>query len=158
MKYSWVLVFLLTFIRCSGPKEKKETGVKNHSVSAFDLDAGFAFVDSLQVLFFNDPYGDSLRYTRFFSRLDVNDSSSIKTIKEQLRQPYVVKPGADTCRSEGKIYLYRHAEPVKTIYFSTKCPDCCYVYFIKDGSFYYLQIFSGFISFINNGRRLAVKG
>jgi hypothetical protein len=157
MKYSLFTIILLFFTRCSGPNEKNETGVKTNSFSAFDLDAGFALIDSMQVLYYDDPYSDSLRYSRFYSRLDVNDSNNIKIIKEQLHQPYVIKQGADSCRSEGKIYLYQHSEPVKTIYFSTKAPDCAYVYFIKDGAFYYFEIINAFTSFINSGRRLAVE-
>jgi hypothetical protein len=93
--------------------------------------------DSLQVLYYNEPDGDSLRYTRFFRFTDVSDTATIRLLLQNVQQAKERREQVKPCRSEGKIYAYRNQEPVKTVYFSTRCDTCCYLYYIKDGAFYY---------------------
>jgi hypothetical protein len=126
-------------------------------ISAFDLEPGFAALDSLQILFFDDPYGDSLRYTRFFSFVNSNDTVLLNETKKHFQQPYTVKNSIDTCRSEGKIYLLAKGEPVKTLYFSSRCPECCYTYFIKDGAYYYFDMNESFRQKLSVLERTAKK-
>ena len=147
MRMLYLFTGLLLFISCNNqnadPTENNNDSAKAEEakiISAFDLEPGFAEIDSLQVLFFDDPYGDSLRYTRFFSFVNSNDSVLLNETKKHLQQPYTIKNAIDTCRSEGKIYLLTKGEPVKTLYFSSRCPECCYTYFIKDGSYYYFDL------------------
>lgn len=108
--------------------------------------------DSLQILYFDDPYGDSLRYTRYFSYLSVADSSVVKTIiREFDTRSHETNMVKKQCRSEGKIIVYAGAEPVKTLYFSTGAIDQCkaYIYFIKDGAFYYFNLSPETVSVLN---------
>lgn len=57
------------------------------------------------------------------------------------------------CRSEGKIFFFKGKQELKTVYFNTQGVstnsgdrsqqangDCAYMYFIKDGGFYYFPI------------------
>lgn len=96
--------------------------------------------DSLQLLFYDNPDGDSLRYSRFYSYTISKDSALIKTLLNDLNQPFEQLGEVKDCRSEGKIYLFAEQEPAKTIYFSTRCDSCCYLYFIKDGAFLYFPL------------------
>jgi hypothetical protein len=130
---------------------------EENNKSAFDLEPDFDLIDSMQVLFFDDPYGDSIRYTRFFSYVNSNEMDLIKKMKDQLYEPYMIKTSRDTCRSEGKIYLLSKGEPLKTIYFSTYLPSCSYTYFIKDGSFYYFEITERFRDKISSLKKRAKR-
>jgi hypothetical protein len=59
------------------------------------------------------------------------------------------------CRSEGKVFFFKGTQELKTVYFNTqgasanpgdRSPqangDCAYMYFIKDGGFYYFPRFN----------------
>ena len=144
MRILTLIIGSFIFISCNDqkPHQKNDPPLADEAKvsSAFDLEPQFASIDSMQVLYFDDPYGDSLRYTRFFRFVNTGDSILLNEIKSHLQHPYEVKASTDTCRSEGKIYLLAKGEPVKTIYFSTRCPGCCYTYFIKDGNFYYFDL------------------
>lgn len=96
--------------------------------------------DSLQVLYYDNPDGDPKRYTRFFTYISSNDSALINATINNLDQPFQEHMEVKGCRSEGKIYLYKNNDPVKTLYFSTRCNTCCHLYYIKNGMFYYMEI------------------
>lgn len=113
--------------------------------------------DSLQVLYFDEPYGDSLRYTRFFRYVTIKDTLLVKKFIHEFdkiyRDTYIVDK---ECRSEGKIIAYTGSEPVKTIFFATgefKRTPCKYLYFIKNGIFYYFPVSDDFASVINEYKR-----
>ena len=122
-----------------------------------EIEPGLKKTDSLQILFFNDPDGDSLRYTRFYSHTTSKDSTTINTLLEDLNQPFEQLKKIKKCRSEGKLYLFAGQEPLKTIYFSTRCDSCCYLYFIKDGAFLYFPLSIDFASVIANEKAKAQK-
>src|SRR5688500_72949 len=113
--------------------------------------------DSLQLLYFNDPDGDSVRYTRFYSHTISKDSTTINTLLKGLNQPFEQLNEVKKCRSEGKIYLFAEQEPLKTIYFSTRCDSCCYLYFIKDGAFLYFQLSRDLSTILKNEKAKAQK-
>lgn len=152
-----LIIVLLFFCSCNDFNKNNltndSTGRTINAISDFDHEPRFEKIDSLQVLFFDDPYGDSLRYNRFFSFVNSNDSSLIFEVKYHLQQPFEIKTSIDTCRSEGKIYLLAGAEPVKTIYFSSRCP----AYFIKDGNFYYFDLNESFRRKISLFRKMAKR-
>lgn len=96
--------------------------------------------DSLQILYYDNPDGDPKRYTRYFSYISSKDTAMVKSILFNLNQSFEEYMEVKECRSEGKIYLYKNNDPVKTLYFSTRCNTCCHLYYIKNGMFYYMEI------------------
>lgn len=141
MKFLYFLLISILFCACTDNKPLhagvRETPV--HAQTSLDIEPLLNEVDSLDLLFYLDPYGDSLRYTRFYSYAFLDDDSSIRVIKAQLNRIVIRKDNRDSCRSEGKIYLFGNREPIKTIYFSVSRPSCNHLYFIKDGNYYYLK-------------------
>lgn len=113
--------------------------------------------DSLQVLYYDNPDGDPKRYTRFFTYISSNDSALINAINNNLDQPFQEHMEVKGCRSEGKIYLYKNSDPVKTLYFSTDCSKCCHLYYIKNGLFYYMEIDPGFAELLSASKASAIK-
>lgn len=98
--------------------------------------------DSVQILFYKDPDGDPKRYTRFFTHLSTTDSILTRTLLNSLDQSFQEYSQVKDCRSEGKMYLFKQGaeDPLQTIYFSTRCDSCCYVYYINNGLFYYMNM------------------
>jgi hypothetical protein len=104
--------------------------------------AGLHQADSVQILFFTDPFGkDSLRYTRFFKHYNTSAADVVKPILKNLDQLFLLRTEVMKCRSEGKIFFFKGTQELKTVYFNTQANgDCAYMYFIKDGGFYYFQV------------------
>lgn len=100
-------------------------------------------IDSLEILYFTDPYGDSLRYQRFFTYFPTGDPAILRTLVDNLSDTVNIRPRVASCRSEGKIFAYNEGEVLKTIYFSTNCDSCCHLYFIHNGEFHYMNISAG---------------
>ena len=146
---NYLLIVLFAFTACNNAGDKtlsKGTTKDSISVNEYKPKTGLeaepliSKTDSLQIIYYDDPDGDSLRYTRFYSYLSSTDSGFIQQVVQQLNQPFQQLNENKPCRSEGKIYLYQKAESAKTIYFSTRCDSCCYLYFIKDGAFLYFPM------------------
>ncbi len=104
--------------------------------------AGLHQADSVQILFFTDPFGkDSLRYTRFFKHYNTSAAEVVQPILKNLDQLFLLRTEVMKCRSEGKIFFFKGKQELKTVYFNTQANgDCAYMYFIKDGGFYYFRI------------------
>lgn len=116
--------------------------------------AGLHQADSVQILFFTDPFGkDSLRYTRFFKHYNTSAAEVVQPILKNLDQLFLLRTEVMKCRSEGKIFFFKGKQELKTVYFNTQGAsanpgdrsqqansDCAYMYFIKDGGFYYFRI------------------
>lgn len=104
--------------------------------------AGLHQADSVQILFFTDPFGkDSLRYTRFFKHYNTSAADVVQPILKNLDQLFLLRTEVMKCRSEGKIFFFKGKQELKTVYFNTQANgDCAYMYFIKDGGFYYFRI------------------
>lgn len=153
-----VLVSLL--YGCSNPANdtgKKKSASSNIIISGLHAEPRLLNTDSIQVLFYNDPFGDSLRYTRFYKYVATADTSLIKNVLSNLDQVYVAVARIKECRSEGKMHCYAKGEVVKTIYFATRCDSCCYLYYIKNGEFLYFNLNGTLIKQLNNWKRIAVK-
>jgi hypothetical protein len=144
--YFFAIVFLVA--ACTNGGNKQQTGKKisgDSSSSAATVKTGLSIepslqqIDSLQILYYDNPDGDSLRYTRFYQYTVTKDSSTVNALLGSFTVPVEQLNEIKKCRSEGKIYAFgkQTGEPLKTIYFSTRCDTCCYVYFIKEGVFYY---------------------
>ena len=118
-----------------------------------DVEPRLKQADSLQILYFDDPDGDSSRYTRYYRYISSRDSYHIGQILADLSQPFEQRNDIKNCRSEGKIYMYGGKEPLKTIYFSTRCDSCCYLYFIKDGNFLYFPLSDKMNSLLKESKR-----
>lgn len=147
-------------VNASGVSVKENTGL--------DI-ANLREADSVQVLFFTDPYGkDSLRYTRFFKHFNTSDTSIVKPLLNNLDRMFILRNEVMPCRSEGKLFFFKGEQELKTVYFNTQSlvnvptnfkpnsttpstsstnsksqssdRDCAYMYFIKDGAFYYFPI------------------
>ncbi|MDP3392173.1 MAG: hypothetical protein Q8R77_07740 [Sediminibacterium sp.] len=121
--------------------------------------AGLHQADSVQILFFTDPFGkDSLRYTRFFKHYNTSDDSTVQPLLKNLDQLFLLRTEVMKCRSEGKIFFFKGTQELKTVYFSTQANgDCAYMYFIKDGGFYYFPIQPATAALLRKLKPLAVK-
>ena len=128
---------------------KKKTGLETEPV--------IGKTDSLQLVYYDNPDGDSLRYSRFFTYVNTTDSVVINSLLHDLEQPFETVNEVKKCRSEGKIYLLGRQESLKTIYFSTRGDSCTYLYFIKDGAFFYFPLSENFKSILAIHRNKALK-
>ena len=139
-----VLCFLVgvLMISCADDKKApaKESPSEYQPKKGLEAEPAIQKTDSLQILFYDDPDGDSLRYARFYSYTTSKDSVVINALLKDLDKPFEQLNQVKKCRSEGKLYLFAEKEPLKTIYFSTRCDSCCYLYFIKDGAFLYFPL------------------
>jgi hypothetical protein len=122
-----------------------------------DLEPALQKADSLQVIYYDNPDGDSLRYTRYFTYTETKDSTQVKRLVQQLNQVYVQEPKTRPCRSEGKLYLLRGEDILKTLYFSARGDSCRYFYFIRDGAFMYFPVTEDAQKFLQENRRMARK-
>lgn len=121
--------------------------------------AGLHQADSVQILFFTDPFGkDSLRYTRFFTHYNTSEDLTVQPLLENLDQLFLLRTEVMKCRSEGKIFFFKGTQELKTVYFNTQANgDCAYLYFIKDGGFYYFPIQPATAALLRKLKPLAVK-
>jgi len=143
-----------------GPQTGKESDAAVKTITGLDV-AGLHQADSVQILFFTDPFGkDSLRYTRFFKHYNTSEAAIVQPVLKNLDQLFLLRTEVMKCRSEGKIFFFKGKQELKTVYFNTQgvsskpdanapqpnesihkaTSDCAYMYFIKDGSFYYFPI------------------
>lgn len=125
----------------SAPGAKATDGAAIKTYTGLDI-AGLHQADSVQILFFTDPFGkDSIRYTRFFKHYNTSAADVVKPILKNLDQLFLLRTEVIKCRSEGKIFFFKGTQELKTVYFNTQANgDCAYMYFIKDGGFYYFQV------------------
>jgi hypothetical protein len=160
-------IYTLLFAAILFTASCKESGKQNNNepapVTAKIAQTGFEHTpalrstDSLQIIFYDNPDGDSLRFNRFFTYTNVGDTAAIHLLMEELDKPASLQTAVKKCRSEGKIYAYAKGEPVKTLYFGTRTADCTYLYYIKDGNFIYLNLSNAFNSYLQQQKRKAIK-
>lgn len=108
--------------------------------NALDIEPRLSKTDSLEILYFDDPDGDSLRYTRFYKYVATADTVVKNLVLSDLGKNFIKRPGIIQCRSEGKVFMHAGANPVKTLYFSTRGDSCSYLYMISNGEFFYFQL------------------
>ena len=127
-------------------KKKEDTNTQQPAAeirianTGFDAEPRLRDTDSIQVLYYDDPDGDSLRYSRFFHYAVTGDTATIRQLLSGFEKPFRESLAPRACRSEGKMFLFANEREVKTVYFSTRCDSCCYLYFIKDGKFLYYDL------------------
>ncbi|MBN8876828.1 MAG: hypothetical protein J0I32_04725 [Sphingobacteriales bacterium] len=167
-KLSLIPLFIF-FVGCSDNKshppvgntkmKQDSTGVKSDkSVStALDIEPFIKETDSLQIFYYDNPYGDSVRYARFYQYTSTSDTGVIEEIVAAFQQPYEIKDQVNKCRSEGKLYLFGGEEPLKTVYFSTLSDSCRYLYFIKNGMFVYVNMPDGVKNKLAENRKMSKK-
>jgi hypothetical protein len=127
--------------------DKKENGQSVESTIAivpktgFELDGRFSEMDSAVFVFYDDPFGsDSLRYTRFYKQHGTSADSLIGPLAQALKLPFAKFEKVKPCRAEGKVWLFAKGKIFQTVYFSRGHGACSFMYVIKDGFFYYMDI------------------
>lgn len=158
--------FFLLFLLCACNSVSNEPGIAEKATEASvpinpktvaDIEPQLAKADSVQILYYDNPDGDSLRYTRFFKLAETTDSAQINALLKELNQATMQEPKARPCRSEGKLYLLNGEEVLKTVYFSTRGDNCRYFYFIRDGVFFYLPMTETAAGWLKENRKRAKK-
>jgi hypothetical protein len=142
------IVMAFIFISCNDKKRSvssvKNVSSKQDSSDIFkkgtDVIPEFSEVDSIQIIYYDDPYGDPKRYSRFYSYVSTENSEVISTILSNFKKEFSLSSEVTKCHSEGKIYLFNRAEDIKTIYFSSRPDTCSFLYFIKDGMFFKFEL------------------
>lgn len=133
-----VMLAACTISTTDKSEEKKVADTTVRFRTSLDWEERFSGVDSVVVVFYDDPYmADSLRYTRFYKQVSLNSQDDIMVIRQQLGEIVHQKEYMKGCRSEGKIWCFEKGTIRQTLYFNTGAQNCTYVYFIKDGNFFY---------------------
>jgi hypothetical protein len=104
----------------SAPGAKATDGGAVKTNTGLDI-AGLHQADSVQILFFTDPFGkDSIRYTRFFKHYNTSAADVVQPILKNLDQLFILRTEVMKCRSEGKIFFFKGTQELKTVYFNTQ--------------------------------------
>ncbi len=140
-------------LACNSPEsaDKKPSSEQEIKlVTGLDIVPELRTADSVQCLYFKDPFGkDSLRYTRFFKYFNTHDTTVLNPILRNIDQPFILRNQIMNCRSAGKLFFFQKNQPLKTIYFNTNTASgCAFLYFIKDGAFYYFPVNSTVIALL----------
>lgn len=160
--------------KAAGSDASTDSTLRNHQAPATQTAieiAGLRGADSVQILFFTDPYGkDSLRYTRFFKHYNSGDTTIVNPLLQNLDKLFVLRNEVMNCRSEGKMFFFKGEQELKTVYFNTgsntaankasvsnKNENCAFLYFIKDGGFYYVPVDSEIAALLNKLKPMAKK-
>lgn len=122
------------------------------------LDPRVSGTDSMVFVFYTDPYTkDSLRYTRYYTSYHSTDTNHLSVLMKALKDDTERFSKTKPCRNEGKIWCFRDGGVVQTIYFSTRQPGCHYIYFIKNGLFYYSSLPVSLETLLGSLKKLAVE-
>jgi hypothetical protein len=109
----------------SAPGAKATDGAAIKTYTGLDI-AGLHQADSVQILFFTDPFGkDSIRYTRFFKHYNTSAADVVQPILKNLDQLFLLRTEVMKCRSEGKIFFFKGTQELKTVYFNTQANGDC---------------------------------
>lgn len=141
----WIAFIALSMVvtSCGNTENKTTTATSQPEIvleTGLTIEPLLKRADSVQLLYFKNPFGDSLRYTRFYTYHVTNDASLINNLLHQMDKSFQVQPTARTCRSNGKLFFFGAGNELKTVYFATQGKDCSYLYYIKNGMFYYFTI------------------
>ncbi|MBC7948505.1 MAG: hypothetical protein H7Y42_11530 [Chitinophagaceae bacterium] len=156
-KFFFTILAIALTAGCSNDNASNRQAVDKTARIA-DLDPRLATADSLVVVFYKDPYGnDSLRYTRYYTQASVTDTKPISILQDQVAQEWAREEWRRNCRGEGKIWCFTKGKVFQTLYFSTRCDDCCHVYLIKDGIFYYTRTADAFKDWLGSVKTNAIE-
>ncbi len=106
-------------------------------------------VDSIVIIIYDDSIDDSLRYSRYYQFTSTSDLEVLDMLREHWKQQPTITDTLRPCRSQGKLQLFVNDNPVKTVYYADKEGGCKYLYFIRDGLFYYFETgieFNGYLA------------
>ncbi len=163
MKQITYLLIVAASLYACNQREKAKINPTTTAMSVVDnytanttilmLDERLNGVDSLVYVFYKDPLGkDSLRYTRFYTEYATTDTTEISILKKQIQLPTERFEKVKKCRSEGKIWCYSNGKIFQTLYFSDFGGECSFMFFIKNGQFYYSTLGEAF-----KGKILSLK-
>ena len=155
MKHFLILFILSALLFACNQRKSSEVSPTTVSTSVVDnynanttilmLDERLNNVDSLVYVFYKDPLGkDSLRYTRYYTQYSTINTKDISILKAQINQPTERVEKVKKCRSQGKIWCFTKGEIFQTLYFSDFGGDCSFMFFIKNGQFYYCKLLPDF--------------
>ena len=155
MKHFLILFILTTYLfACNQrkPSNVSSTIVPTSVVDNYNanttilmLEERLNNVDSLVFVFYKDPLGkDSLRYTRYYTQYSTTDKNGIAVLKTQISQPTESFEKVKKCRSKGKVWCFSKGEIFQTLYFSDFGAECSFMFFIKNGQFYYCKLVQDF--------------
>ena len=164
MKSKIVLIVFCSwlFSTCADTENKKTVSEEKGTQETIakkvsEIEPSLFEADSLQIIYYDNPDADSLRYSRYFTYMETGDTNTIKTLLGAINQVYVQQAKTRQCRSEGKLYFLKGEDILKTVYFSTGNDSCSYFYFIKDGSFIYLPLVHQAKQLLTGNRKEARK-
>ena len=151
MKHFLILIILSVLLFACNQRKPTEitpatilTGVEDNytpNTTILMLDERLNNVDSLVYVFYKDPLGkDSLRYTRYYTQYSTINTKDISILKAQINQPTERIEKVKKCRSQGKIWCFTKGEIFQTLYFSDFGNNCSFMFFIKNGQFYYCSL------------------
>ena len=124
----------------------------------FQVDSLLPRVDSLVLVYFDDPFGpDSLRYPRFYSQYSLTQKDSIQSFIQPMNEAVKAVEVKRDCRIEGKIWCYGSGKMIQTIYWSSHPSGCRFQYLIRDGLFYYFSLTDQQLSSLNQWKKQASK-
>lgn len=140
-----VLIISSVIMSCAGGSNKnaeKKPADKDGSGSGETVIAPIIpqEVSSFDVIYYKKPFTDSTRYTRYFLTTHTSDSVLVSELNRIFRGTFDKLPEVKKCQSEGKIILPFGGDAFRVVYFSRTGGDCSYIYYIKDGEFYYFGI------------------
>lgn len=160
---SYILVFVFVMLTSCLNRETKSTTVlldtpsqETVSPTAPGIIPDPGKVKELEIIFYNKPFTDSIRYTRFYRFTTTSDSSVVGSLDRALHTHYEKLGQTKKCTSEGKIIMNLGAEEFRVAYFSRMNTDCFYVYLIKNGEFYYFTMTTELTKHLDRLERSAV--
>ena len=158
--YLLILLLLVSLFSCKEGTTIKpvvdQTDSASLVISAHELEPAISTADSMELIYY-DSLEDSLRYSRYYKFTATSDTTAIRLVVNQLGGSFSIQEQARACRSEGKIHLYSKNEPLKTLYFSRAGARCNYIYFIRNGNFYYFPLRDEFRLFLDKDKMTARK-
>lgn len=121
------------------------------------LDERLNNLDSIVFVFYKDPLGkDSLRYTRYYTQYSTTKTTDISIAKAQINLPTQRLEKVRKCRSQGKVWCFSKGEIFQTLYFSDFESECSFMFFIKNGLFYYSNLTPSFKQAIDELKKLSI--
>jgi hypothetical protein len=162
LKYFAIVLILFFLASCAGSnKEKSEKdSVDVNGMQAREKTATSFFpsgVDRFEVVYYKKPFTDSTRYYRFFRVAITSDSSVISEMNRVFIGSYEKLDEVKKCLSEGKLIIPLGGDAYRTIYFSRLETGCPYLYYIKDGAFYYFELSPVLNDKLNDLEKIAVE-
>ena len=138
MRLFIVLAVHLLLASCASSTKRKERELPDHA-GAGHVPAQ-ASPDSMDVIFYDKPFTDPERYTRFFRVTRAGDPPFTASLRALLLLPGVKEDSLRKCMSEGKILIPLGGDAFRTVYFSRAAKPCEYLYVIRGGAFFYYEM------------------